>query len=439
MSETTTQQPASTGSPPSPTGSWRIVTAIGPAIITASIVLGPGSILTSSKVGSTFGYSLSWVLVLAVILMIGMTALAARVGLSHAHSPCEELARRLGRPAAFLTGLCMFLVCASFQFSNNVAIFAALEPFGASTIVRVLALAGLNVVVVASLFGFRHLYWYLEKLMMILVGLMIVGFAGNMIMAKPSILGFLDGLIPKLPEQAASSLLPKRVDGEMIDHLWPVQALIGTTFSVAGAFYQAYLVRQKGWTKANLKQGLIDTAVGISVLGGISLMIMTTAAAVLQDVEIKSATDVATALEPLFGDSAVLLFSIGLFAGAFSSFLGNSMIGGTLLSDGLGLGGNMDQRWPRTFTTVTLLVGFGVALGIELVGFKPVPMIIFAQALTVFGFPVLGAILLWLSYAPSEEGAEPAPKWMKVLGWIGLVVVTIVAIRGAATLMLKLF
>ena len=45
----------------------------------------------------------------------------------------------------------------------------------------------------------------------------------------------------------------------------PVQALIGTTFSVAGAFYQAYLVRQKGWTNTDLGRGTVDRLVAEGV------------------------------------------------------------------------------------------------------------------------------------------------------------------------------
>ena len=41
------------------------------------------------------------------------------------------------------------------------------------------------------------------------------------------------------------------------------RALVGTTFSVAGAFYQAYLVREKGWTIEDSKRGLIDSVEGI--------------------------------------------------------------------------------------------------------------------------------------------------------------------------------
>ena len=42
---------------------------------------------------------------------------------------CGELADRLGRPFAVLVGISLFLVIASFQVSNNLAVIASIEPF----------------------------------------------------------------------------------------------------------------------------------------------------------------------------------------------------------------------------------------------------------------------------------------------------------------------
>ncbi|MDB4772694.1 hypothetical protein OAG20_01500, partial [Verrucomicrobiales bacterium] len=58
----------------------RLLNSIGPAIIVAAIVLGPGSILTSSKVGALYGYPALGIVALSTVLLIGMVALAARIG-----------------------------------------------------------------------------------------------------------------------------------------------------------------------------------------------------------------------------------------------------------------------------------------------------------------------------------------------------------------------
>jgi Mn2+/Fe2+ NRAMP family transporter len=273
--------------------------------------------------------------------------------------------------------------------------------------------------------------------MKILVGVMILGFLGNLAFAQPSLTAILSGLLPSLPAGMGSSLLPARVGSDIVDPLLPVQALVGTTFSVAGAFYQAYLVRDKGWTGDDLRRGLFDSVVGISVLGCLTLTVMVTAAAVLhgkvRGSDLKSAADVALQLEPLFGGAAKLLFSVGLLAGALSSFLVNAMIGGAVLSDGLGFGGQMDRRGPKLCTAIALLVGMAVAMAMQASEWSPLQLVYFAQAMTVVGNPVLALVLLWLSRAAGT------PRWIQVVAGLGLLLVLFLAVRTGLTLYFKCF
>lgn len=431
-----------------------LLRSIGPAIIVASVVLGPGSILSASKIGHQHGYQMTWVLWVAVVLMVGMTALSARLGILLDGTLCEELARRAGRPFALAAGLAVFLITSCFQFGNNLGVLAAIEPFyegkEGSGVLPLLLIVNLNVLVIVALFGFKTLYLPVERLMKLLVGLMVGAFAVNLLLARPEFLKILGGMVPQLPDEALDTLLPRWQEAVVengkvvqqaciVDKLLPVTALFGTTFSVAGAFYQSYLVRQKGWTAAHLRQGLIDSTVGIVTLGLITLMIMVTAAAILHGnpevPQLRTTAQVAVQLKPAFGTVATILFCLGIFAGAFSSFLVNAMIGGSVLADSLGLGGYIDQRWPKLFTVAALLIGLNVAILVHLSGKPPVNLIIFAQAMTVLGLPVLAAALLWL--ASRRDGEVGIPLWLKLLGFAGLAVTVILAIRLGVRLILR--
>lgn len=389
----------------------RPLRSLGPAIIVASVVLGPGSILTSSRVGCDFGYELVWVLAGAVILMIGMTATSAWLGTHLDATLCAETRARAGRPLAGFVGVVLFLVVACFQFSNNVSVIAAFEPFlGRGDVWPVAVVVGINVAAAGALLGLRRLYRPVERLMKLLIGVMILGFAGNLFYAQPSL------------ERTLSGLLPTMRQADVL----PVLGLVGTTFSVAGAFYQSYLVRKKGWTRRDSRLGVYDSVIGIGVLGFLSLTIMVTAAAVLHGSvrgnQLESAADVALQLEPLFGPSAKVLFCAGLFAGAFSSFLVNAMIGGTVLADGLGLGSDIDGIWPKLCTLLALATGMVVAVFVQ-AGGSAVQLIIFAQAMTVLGNPVLAGVMLWLAIRAR------APLWMRLLVGVGFGVVLLLAYR----------
>ena len=58
------------------------------------------------------------------------------------------------------------------------------------------------------------------------------------------------------------------------------QALVGTTFVISAAFYQSYLVRFRGWKTDQLRAGLVDARFGAVIMMVLTLMIITTAAAV---------------------------------------------------------------------------------------------------------------------------------------------------------------
>ncbi|QEG25027.1 Nramp family divalent metal transporter [Mariniblastus fucicola] len=421
---------------------------IGPAIIVACIVLGPGSILTNSKIGCQFGFSMAWVLVVAGILMLAAIAAAARIGVGLKESPLTELGNRLGRPVAMLTGVTVFLIAACFQFGNNLGVLAGIEALTPlSDTARLGILVALNGVICVCLFGMKRLYQRIEQIMMLMMGLMLLGFVANLVMAQPSISEAISGLVPTLPEGLGSNFLPSvdvenSVDGKKVlfDPWLTIQGLLATTFSIAGAFYQAYLVREKGWGTSDLQNGFLDSVAGTSVLIGVAMMIMLTSATVLKGQvepgELKSAADVALQLEPLFGSGAKWLFAIGLLAGASSSFLVNSVLGGTLLADGIGKDASLDSVWTKSFTVAALLIGMVVALGTTSEG--RVPLIIFAQAMTVLGGPILIASLIYLGNTKTTAGGPTVPRTLTWINWVGAAVVIVLAFRTLVRIYLTL-
>ncbi|NNM30437.1 MAG: hypothetical protein HKO57_13025 [Akkermansiaceae bacterium] len=401
--------------------------SIGPAIIVAAVVLGPGSILTSSKVGASFGYPALAVLALSVVLMIGMVALAGRLGLAYERSLCDELAARLGRWAAVAVGGILFLVVALFQSSNNIAVVAGLEPLfdGAfdSFPLRAAVLVGMNLFVIVCLFALRHLYGAVERLMKVLIMVLVVAFVVNFLVAL---------FTPR-------DFVP--VAGGGPRDLVPLLGMIGTTFSVAGAFYQAYLVREKGWRLRDAGRNMADSAVSITVLGVVTAVILATSVLAFHGrpgVDLASVGDVANQLVPLFGSTARVVFCIGILAGACSSFLVNAMIGGAIFSDSLGLGSRMDGKGPRHFTALALLIGLAVGLARLAEAQGTVQLITLAQALTVLGLPALALALVYLGTRPELTGNRKVPRWILVLAMAGLAVACLVAVRMAGIVWEKL-
>ena len=410
----------------------RILRSVGPAIIVAAVVLGPGSILTSSKVGATFGLIGLPVVAVATLLMIAMVALAARLGVVYENSLCDELASRLGRPVAIAIGLTLFVLVALFQSSNNLALVGGLEPmfgdanlpFGASVVLLVVV----NGLVVASLYLLRNLYRSIESLMKILIALMTIAFVFNFVQI------FLDPPEIALADPASDATNQR-------DWL-ALMGMIGTTFSVAGAFYQGYLVKEKGWGLSEAREGVIDSLLSISILGLVTAMILLTSWKVFygraEPVTLQSVGDVAKQLEPLFGSAAKMIFCFGILAGGLSSFLVNALIGGTVTSDSLGKGAKLSDSWPIHLTTAALVVGMGVAIASLAGSNSTVHLITLAQALTVLGIPALAAALIYLGTRPELAGDRKVPAWMILIACIGFCIACVTACLTASKVYQKL-
>ncbi len=422
-------------------GPWRWLKSIGPGLVTACVVIGPGSILSSTKVGATYGYQLAWVVVVAVLCMLVYMTLGARLGVVTGRSAGDLIAEQAGRPLAILIGLGVFFISSAYQFGNNLGVHAAFDTYrpaaleafgpavGAETINRIFKYAlvpAFNLVAIVFLFGFRNLYQALERMMACFVGLMLVAFAINLGFARPDVGDLLRGFIPRMTSASGESLITVEL-----------LALVGTTFVITAAYYQSYLVRFRGWDVQDLKSGLIDARVGSLLMALITLILMSTAAAVFhgqltaEQIDGLKVTDVANQLKPAFGEIGRILFCLGLFSAAYSSFLVNSMIGGFILADGFGLGSKPTDLWPRLLTAAVLLVGMGVAMVIIVQGWNPVPAIVAAQAVTVLAAPLIAGALWWLTSRETLMGEYRNSARLNFAAAIGFVLLLAMCARLA--------
>lgn len=375
---------------------------LGPGIITAALVFGPGSLTLTSKLGALYQYQMLWVIVISTILMLAFTSMGARIGIATQNSLLETFRQKWGNWAAWATGLGIFLICASFQAGNSVgAGIAFAESFGTTAPPWIV---GVVLVGIALLF-FKSFYQILEKVMIFMVGIMLFSFLITLIVTRPHLLKVIEGLVPIVP------------DGSLI----MVIAMVASSFSIAGAFYQSYLVQEKGWKKGQVHQVVRESFVGIIILGTISGMILISAGAVLfpQGIQVNTATDMGKALEPVYGSWANYLFMFGLFGASFSSLIGNATIGGTLFSDALSLGRNLNSRSVRISISAIMIIGAAVAI---IFGGLPLELIIFAQGVTIFVVPFIGLGIFLIANDRQLMGSLTNKKWNNFLGVIGLIV-----------------
>jgi len=294
-----------------------------------------------------------------------------------------------------------------------------------------------NLAIITLTFTLRHVYRALERIMKVMVAVILICFLVNLFIVRPNLPAVLKGLIPHVPE-GISLGLPSRSEAGIADPMLLVASLLGTTFSVAAAFYQGNLVREKGWTIREYNRSIGDSIGGVTVLTGVSAIIMITSGTVLRGQQANDISVVATQLRPLLGATAHVLFCVGLFAVAMNPFVINAMIGGSILADGIGKPARLSDPWSRRLTVLVLLIGMAVAMIVLHTPVKKVDAIIFGQALTVVGNPLMAAAILWLANQKDIMGDRRNSIVLNLLGGLGLLVVVLMAMRVLFLLALRL-
>ncbi len=394
-----------------------IFLSLGPGIIIAAVVFGPSKMTITSKLGAQYGHSLLWIVVVACFFMTIFTIMGARIGVATKQSLLKTIREKWGRAAGITVGLGIFIVTTSFQAGNSIGVGIAIaEATGTKPIIWIICF---NLIGIALLF-FRGFYKVLEKLMIFLVALMLFSFLTTFFLIKPDLTEIVRGFVPSI---APGSL------GLVI-------AFFASTFSMVAAFYQAYLVQERIKFNPEIHEHNSNSITGIFILGLMSAIIMICAASVLhkQGINVVNASDMSRALEPLFGKYASTLFLVGLFGASFSSLIGNSTIGGTLMADSLGLGSNLNSGKVKLF--IALVMIFGAIIAIRF-GKLPLELIVFAQSVTIFLVPFIGLALYSVSNDEKIMGSYKNSSAVKVIGALGLLILVLLAASNVNELFLK--
>ncbi len=390
---------------------------IGPGFITAALVLGPGSLAVASKIGANYEFRLLWIVPLCVVFMAAFTIVSTRIGLSTDRTLIQLIREKYGNTICVIIGVGLFIVAASFQAGNSIGagmVFS--EMSGSSSAPWVTFFSAIAII----LLFFKSFFKILEKIMIAMVFLMLVSFVITLIISKPDISILVQQLDFSLPRGSEFLTL----------------ALIASSFSIAGAFYQSYLVQEKGWDKNNSKSHERESLSGILILGVITATVMLVAASVLfpQGIQVNSATEMGKTLEPIFGSYATLIFMAGLFAASFSSLIGNATLGGVLLSDALNIGSKLESKNVRYVIMSVIVIGALVAV---VFGSLPIELIVTAQGFTIIIVPIIGLMLFLIARDRAKNKLLKLSPPLQILLILGLVVLLILAAANTYNIFIK--
>lgn len=396
---------------------------LGPGLITGAADDDPSGISTYSVSGAAFGYSQLWTALVSFPLMTAVQLMCARLGMVTGVGLAGVVRRRYSRTV--LWGACLLLVVA-----NTINIGADLGGMAEATSMITglsgylwLPLFALLIVGLLVWTSYRHIARIFKWLTLVLFAYVITAFLAR----------------PNWSDVLASTFLPRLTFSA--SYIATVLGVFGTTISPYLFFWQAAQEveeeRKLGRLTVHSRRGATDEELRVArsdVLTGMAFsnlamyfIILTTGATlhVSGHRDIETARQAAEALRPLAGDSAYLLFTLGMVG---TGMLGVPVLAGSAayaISEAMHWRGSLADR-PRRAPKFYAVLAIAVALGLLLnyLQINAVRMLFWAAVVNGMLAPPLIVLLTLLSSDPTVMGEKTNPPLLRWLGWITALVMT---------------
>lgn len=392
---------------------------IGPGPLVAAAFIGPGTVTVCTLAGVNFGYALLWALLLSVFATIILQEMSARLGIVSQKGLSEVLREELKHPVVRVIALLLILSAivignAAYEAGNISGGILGLESLFGSAEFSVgsqdLNLWSLLIGLLAFVLLYIGNYKLLERTFIGLVIVMSLAFIITTIITKPDVSEILKGLvIPNLSEENVLTVI----------------ALVGTTVVPYNLFLHASLVKEKWTSKSDLSYARKDTYLAV-ILGGVVSMCIVISASAIKNVEVSSAADLALGLEPLFGDFASYVMSIGLFAAGITSAI-TAPLAAAYVASGC-LGWTTDLRFWRFRTVWMFILLLGVIF--SSIGFKSIEIIKFAQVANGLLLPIIAGFLLWVMNRRSILGNHKNTALQNIFGVVILAITIFLGLKS---------
>ncbi|MCX6550559.1 MAG: Nramp family divalent metal transporter, partial [Acidobacteria bacterium] len=282
---------------PANAGFWRKLFAFaGPGYLVAVGYMDPGNWATDIAGGARFGYSLLSVVMLSNLIAILLQALAARLGIATNYDLAQACRAYYSKRTSIGLWILAEIAIAACDLAEVIGSAIALQLlFGLPLLVGVLV-TSLDVLIV--LYMQQHKFRVLEAVVVTLIVGIAGGFAVEIFLAKPSLIGVLVGFVP------TTEILR---NPEM---LYIAVGILGATVMPHNLYLHSSIVqtRKYGDDYASRKEAIffstIDTAVALMSALFINAAILVVAAATFHGTQYEWVADITDAhrlLAPILG------------------------------------------------------------------------------------------------------------------------------------------
>jgi NRAMP (natural resistance-associated macrophage protein)-like metal ion transporter len=399
---------------------WKI---LGPGLVTGASDDDPSGIATYSQAGAAYGLSTLWTALITFPLMASIQEMCARIGLVTSRGLAGTIKTNYSKPVLYLM---LF-----FSFP------AIIMNIGAD-------IAGMGAVGNLLIPSIKTTYFSIAFTLILLVLIIYLPYQKIESILKYLCLVLLVYLfVPFLHKQDLIAILKAtfiptiKFDKNFISIL---VAILGTTISPYLFFWQTtmeaedmkskkkYLVVNKKIMQ-EMKQ---DVDFGMLFSNLVMFFIILTTGSVLFNAnihQIDTVEQAAQALKPLAGNTAYLLFAVGVLG---TGFLAIPVLSGSLsyiITESFGWTEGLDKKFHNA-KAFYFIMAISLILGLSLnyIGISPIKALIYSAILYGLTAPVLIAIILHISNNKKIMGKNTNGKISNILGYAALILMTVAGV-----------
>lgn len=397
----------------------RILPLLGPALVAGVAYLDPGNVAANMTAGARYGFLLVWVVILGNLIAWLVQYLSAKLAIATGRSLPQLLGERIGNTWARRAYWAQAeIVAIATDIAEVIGGAVALQLlFGLPLVLGGLITATVSLVIlmIQNRAGAR----FFERVIIVLLAMITVGFGVGVFVAPPSAAGFLGGLVPRFTDTGSLLLATSILGATIMPHaIYAHSALTRDRFGLVNA----------GPKRARILTATrVDVTVALAIAGSVNLAMLLIGATVLAKYEGElSLNQIFVSLGAALGPTVALLFALGLLASGLASTSVGAYAGAEVMSGLLNVRIPLLLRRAITVIPAIVILGFGV---------NPLWALIFSQVVLSFGIPFALIPLIHLTRQKQVMGAETNRR---TTTWVAVIAATFVTALNIALIVITI-
>ncbi|MCW2928317.1 MAG: Manganese transport protein MntH [Thermoleophilia bacterium] len=352
---------------------------LGPAFIAAVAYVDPGNFATNIAAGSTYGYTLLWVILASNLMAMLIQSMSAKLGIATGRNLAEVSRDRFPTPVRLALWAQAELVAMATDLAEFIGASLALNLLFDIPLLAAACITGVVSFAILELQtrGFRHF----EAAIAGLVGLIVIGFAFSATLADPDAGDILHGLLTPRFEGSDSVLL--------------AVGIIGATVMPHVIYLHSALTQQRVTSDDDevrrriFRFELVDVVLAMGIAGIVNMSMLIMAAAAFHARGMTGVDDIDEAFVQLgvvLGNHVDIVFGVALLASGISSSSVGTLAGQVVMQGYLQRSIPLFLRRAITMAPAFVIIAAGV---------NPSTALVMSQVALSFGIPFALIPLVW--------------------------------------------